>query len=101
MIARAAVLAICMASPVLALEVETGEFAYASELAAEGYTPFATSGALNSVFGMEKDGTLYLCFSMDSGSSQAERQRTLLAELESPLEDRAILKIPLVCIPTQ
>ena len=62
-----------------ALEANRGEFAYVSELAAEGFEPFGTSGVGKTVFGMKKGSEIFLCFLADTLASAAERQTVLQA----------------------
>lgn len=64
----------------LAAEMQFGKsyWAYSSDLAAEGFTPLSASAA-NAVYGMQKDGEIYLCFVLDTGAAQNVRQSALLA----------------------
>ncbi|WP_299558000.1 hypothetical protein [uncultured Sulfitobacter sp.] len=84
-----------------ALEVGEGAFRFSSDLSAEGFTPFATSGSGSAIYGMRRDTQQYLCFIADQGDDQAERQRVLLAELAGENPDRTVPNIPVVCILTQ
>ncbi|MDJ1008997.1 MAG: hypothetical protein QNJ13_14360 [Paracoccaceae bacterium] len=84
-----------------AAEIGTGAFFYVTELVDEGFTPFATSGAGNAVFGMTDGTDLYLCFIADTGTAQAERQRVLMAEIEGQASGRQVPNIPVICVETQ
>ncbi|WP_298857324.1 hypothetical protein [uncultured Sulfitobacter sp.] len=93
----------CGASAVAASEFEVGEseFRFSSDLALEGFTPFATSASGSAIYGMRRDTDQYLCFIADQGDDQAERQRVLLAELAGEKPQRTVPNIPVVCILTQ
>jgi hypothetical protein len=86
---------------VSALEVGESDFRFASDLSSEGFTPFATSGAGNTIFGMQRGTDQHLCFIADQSDDQAQRQRVLLAELAGEEPDRTVPNIPVVCILTQ
>lgn len=90
-------------APGLAAAIEVGEsrYAFVSELAAEGFAPFATSPAGNASFGMMKDTEMYLCFIADNIETQNQRQTVLLKELAGESPDRSVPNIPLVCVLTQ
>lgn len=85
----------------VAFEVERSDFVFSSDLANDGFTPFATSGSGSAIYGMRRDTDLYLCFLADQGDDQAERQRVLLAELAGEAPQRTVPNIPVVCILTQ
>ena len=96
-------LGLCSASALDASEFEVGEsdFRFSSDLALEGFTPFATSASGNVIYGMRRETDQYLCFIADQGDDQAERQRVLLAELAGEKPQRTVPNIPVVCILTQ
>jgi hypothetical protein len=58
-----------------AIEVGQSDFTFVSDLAAQGFTPFATSASGNASFGMTDGTDLYLCFIADNLEAQAERQQ--------------------------
>lgn len=86
---------------VAALEASASDFRYSSDLLNEGFMPFATSGSGNAIYGMHKGTEMYLCFIMDRGQDQAERQRVLLAELAGEAPDPSVPNIPVACVLTQ
>lgn len=88
-------------APAFASEVGKSDFRFSSDLANEGFTPFATSGTAFSIYGMRRDADQYLCFIADQSDDQSERQRVLLAELAGEKPARAVPNIPVVCILTQ
>ena len=90
-----------LAPPASALEVGRGDFAFVSDLAASGYEPFAASGAGKSLFGMKKGHDMYLCFSADSGTLQAERKDALLAYIDGRSTERDMPNIPVICVLVQ
>ena len=63
-------------TPVAAMEAGRGDFAFVSELAADGFEPFAASGVAKSLFGMKKGDDMFLCFLADSKTLQVQRQET-------------------------
>lgn len=89
------------AAAVLAFEPGRSDFVFSSDLANDGFTPFATSGTGSAIYGMRRETDLYLCFIADQGDDQAERQRVLLAELAGETPQRTVPNIPVVCILTQ
>ena len=97
-IVAAGALGASVAVPAAALETARGDFAFVSELAATGYEPFAASSAGNSLFGMKKGRDMFLCFSADSGTFQAERKDVLLAYIEGRSSERDVPAIPVVCV---
>ena len=90
-----------VAVPAAALEADRGDFAFVSDLAATGFEPFAASGVGKSLFGMKKGGDMYLCFSADSGTLQAERKDVLLAYIDGRSTERDVPNIPVVCMRVQ
>lgn len=84
-----------------ALDVGSSEFVYVSDLSAQGYTPFATSGVGQTVFGMTNGTDLYLCFAADKPGNQNERLTAMRAEIAGENPDRTVPNIPIVCIMTQ
>ncbi len=86
-----------------AASAETGraEYVFSSDLAGQGYEPFAASGSANASFGMKRDAEMYLCFIADDLVSSAERQKVLVAEINGKSPDRVVPNIPVVCVLTQ
>ncbi len=101
MMRLAALLAILMPCGVSALDVASSDFRYSSDLVADGFAPFAASGAGAALYGLTKADMLYLCFLADSGDAQATRQMTLLAEIRGEAPDTAVPNIPVICVLTQ
>ena len=89
------------ALPVSAMEPRRGDFAFVSELAAEGFEPFPASGAASALFGMKKGSGMYLCFIADTKPLQKERQDTLLAYLNGSSDSRDLPNIQVACVPVQ
>lgn len=99
---RASVLAALALCPGIALaDTGSADYAFVSELAADGFEPFATSQSGNVSFGMRKDTTMYLCFIIDTTENQNRRQTVLLEERAGNAPARAVPNIPLVCVLTQ
>jgi hypothetical protein len=93
--------ALCLALPAHAIEIGQSDFTFVSDLAAQGFTPFATSASGNASFGMTDGTDLYLCFIADNLEAQAERQQALIAEINGENPDRSVPNIPVVCVLTQ
>ena len=74
---------------------------FSSDLTKRGFSPFATSSAIHSIFGMTDGESLYLCFSVDQPAEQMQRRQTLIAEVEGQSPDRTVPNIPVVCVLTQ
>lgn len=103
-LARAAVVAVSyalIAPCVSALEVGRSHFQFASDLANEGFEPFATSSVGKAMFGMKKDHDMYLCFSADTEDHAAERREKILAYLRDGSTDRVLPNIAVVCVLVQ
>ena len=81
-----------------AFEVGRSHFAFVSDLAAEGYEPFASSSTSKALFGMKKGSDMYLCFSADAQTLQAERRETLLAYMQGRSTDRLMPNIAVICV---
>ena len=73
------------------------DFVYVSDLASDGFTPFAASGA-GALFGMKREAEMYLCFSLDTETDAAMRREVLSAELQGGAGDRSLPNIPVVCV---
>ena len=84
-----------------ALEVGRSHFAFASDLASEGFKPFATSSTGKAMFGMKKGHDMFLCFSADSEDRAAERRDKLVAYLQGTSTDRVVPNIAVVCVLVQ
>lgn len=97
-VAVLSVLSALIAFPVSAFEVGQSHFAFVSDLAAEGYEPFASSSTGKALFGMKKGDTMYLCFSVDAQTLQAERRETLLAHMQGSSTDRVVPNIVVACV---
>lgn len=102
--AASIIVGVCMPGVLLfqtaaALEANRGEFAYVSELAAEGFEPFGTSGVGKTVFGMKKGGEIFLCFLADTLDFAAERQATLQAFMQGTSTERDMPTLPVICTP--
>ena len=82
-----------------ALEANRGDFAYVSELAAEEFEPFGTSGVGRTVFGMKKGGETFPCFLADTLDFAAERQTTLQAFMQGTSTERDMPAFPVICTP--
>ncbi len=93
------------ALPLLAApaQADIGEnpFRTVSDLAGDGFTPFAVSGAGNASFGMMREAEMYLCFIADRLDTQSRRQAVLLAEIGGDNPDPMVPNIPVLCILTQ
>ena len=89
------------ASPALAAETGTSDFVYVSDLAAQGFAPFATSSTGGATFGMHDGPDFHLCFIADNMTDAAVRQHTLVAELNGDNRDRTVPNIPVACVLTQ
>lgn len=100
MIRIGCILALC-AAPALASEAGKSDFVYVSDLAAQGFEPFATSSTGGATFGMQKGTDLYLCFIADNMTDSAIRQQALVAELNGENPDRTVPNIPVACVLTQ
>ena len=85
-------------TPVAAMETGRGDFAFVSELAADGFEPFAASGVAKSLFGMKKGDDMFLCFLADSKTLQVQRQDVLLAYIQGRSKERTVPDIPVVCV---
>ena len=96
--AVASVLSALIAFSASALEIGQSHFAFVSELAAEGYEPFASSSTGKALFGMKKGNTMFLCFSADAQTLQAERRETLLAHMQGRSTDRLMPNIVVACV---
>ena len=99
-------LILCLAAlgvPVAGSAVEGGrsDYVFSSDLAAQGFEPFAASGSGNASYGMKKGAEMYLCFIADTMTDAAERQEALVAELNGENPDREVPNIPVVCVLTQ
>ncbi len=88
-------------SVAMAIEVGESDFVFVSDLANQGFVPFAASASGNATFGMTNGTDLYLCFIADNLEAQAERQQALIAEINGENPDRSVPNIPVVCILTQ
>ena len=84
-----------------ALEVGRSHFAFASDLAIEGFEPFAASSTGKAMFGMKKGHDMFLCFSADSGDRAAERRDKLITYLQGSSADRVVPNIAVVCVLVQ
>ena len=100
-IVAASAFCVTLAGPAAAVEGGRADFAFVSDLAAQGYEPFAASGVDKSLFGMKKGSYMYLCYSADSGTLQAERKDVLLAYVDGRSAERDVPRIPVVCVPVQ
>jgi hypothetical protein len=91
-----------MTIPVVASSFEKGTsaFRWSSDLAAEEFAPIAMSGVPNSIYGMARDGAIYLCVVADSSENQAKRKLVLLAELAGENPEPMLPNIPVTCILT-
>ncbi len=101
---KTALIAACIAtSPVTAHAHKVGEsnFAWVSDLAQEGFEPFAVSGTGKASFGMMKGTDMYLCFIADRKEHQAIRQKKLLANMKKDNSSRAVPNIPVACVLAQ
>jgi len=90
-------------TPVAASAIDVGDadFVFVSDLAAQGFSPFATSNSGNATFRMTDGIDLYLCFIADNSQAQAERQQALIAEIMGEGIGRTVPNIPVVCVLTQ
>lgn len=109
---RTTALALLIAAPAAAQEggapatptgfdVDTSEFAFSSELAAQGAEIVPASGAGGSVYGMRLEDDVYLCFLADVPDAQAERQWVIVRSMGGEGAARTLPNIPVVCILTQ
>ena len=99
--AAVAVSCALIAPCVTALEVGRSPFAFVSDLAHEGFEPFATSSTGKAMFGMRKGRDMFLCFSADFEDQAAERRDKLLAYLQGDSTDRVVPNIAVVCVVVQ
>ena len=97
----AAVLCTLVVPCASALEVGRSHFAFASDLANEGFEPFATSSTGKAMFGMKKGHDMFLCFSADSEDRAAERRGKLITYLQGSSADRVVPNIAVVCVLVQ
>ena len=95
------VLCALVAPCVSALEVGRSHFTFASDLANEGFEPFASSSTGKAMFGMKKGHEMFLCFSADFEEQAAERREKLLAYLQGNSTDRVVPNIAVVCVLVQ
>ena len=99
-LAAAACLAAATAiTPAMATTFTVGEndFAWASDLAGNGFQPFAVSAATNASFGMVKDAEMYVCFSLDSPELTALRSERLLAHVNKGETSKLVPNVPFAC----
>ena len=82
-------------------DLETSEFQFSSELAAQGAEIVPASGAGGSVYGMRLEDEVWLCFLADVPDDQAVRQRVIVGAMGEEAAERALPNIPVVCILTQ
>ena len=85
-------------APAAATEAGRADFAFVSELSADGFEPFAASGVAKSLLGMKKGDDMFLCFLADSKTMQAERQEVLLGYLQGGSTEREVPDIQVVCV---
>ena len=90
-----------IAAPASASEVGRSHFQFASDLALDGFEPFASSSTGKAIFGMKKGSTLYLCFMADTPEFALERREKLLVELAGTPTDREVPNIAVVCVLVQ
>lgn len=82
-------------------QVETSNFAYASELAINGFQPFPVSSVANASFGMMNEADMYICFIADTPEKQKKRQKVIIAALKDDAKSRELPNIDFVCILVQ
>ena len=82
-------------------DLETSEFQFSSELAAQGAEIVPASGAGGSVYGMRLEDEVWLCFLADVPDDQAVRQRVIVGAMGVEAAERSLPNIPVVCILTQ
>lgn len=96
--AASSVLSALIAFSASAFEVGQSHFVFVSDLAAEGYEPFASTSTSKALFGMKKGNAMYLCFSADAQTLQAQRRETLLAHVQGRSTDRLVPNILVACV---
>ena len=86
-----------LALPASAMKTGRGDFAFVSELEANGFEPIPSSAVTKALFGPKKGTGMYPCFLADSRTRQAERQKTLLAFIQGESTERDMPDIPVAC----
>jgi hypothetical protein len=79
----------------------SSEFAFSSDLLAQGGEIVAASGAGGSVWGVRLEEDAYLCFLADVPDAQERRQEVIIGAMGDEAAPRELPSIPVVCILTQ
>ena len=79
----------------------SSEFAFISDLIAEGGEIVPASGAGGSVWGVRREDDVYLCFLADVPDAQERRQGVIVGAMGDEAAPRELPNIPVVCILTQ
>ena len=89
--------------PTLASALPVGErdFMSASQLAQNGFEPFAVSSTARASFGMKKEADMYLCWLADTEENAAIRRRVIGSALDDNSLSRRVPNIAVACILTQ
>jgi hypothetical protein len=89
--------------PTLASALPVGErdFMSASQLAQNGFEPFAVSSTARASFGMKKEADMYLCWLADTEENAAIRRRVIGSALYDNSLSRRVPNIAVACILTQ
>jgi len=81
--------------------VGESDFIWVSDLAHDGFKPFAVSSTSKASFGMMKGTDMYLCFLADHQEHQEVRRDVLIAGMKDDNSDRALPNIPVACVLAQ
>ncbi len=84
-----------------ALEVGESDFIWVSDLAHDGFEPFAVSSSSKVSFGMMKGTDMYLCSIADNKEHQEIRRNVVIANMDEDKSPRAVPNIPVVCVLAQ
>ncbi len=97
-------LAACLALAPMAAHTHTvdeSDFVWVSDLARDGFEPFAVSSSGKASFGMMKGTDMYLCFLADHKEDQEVRRNVLIANMKDDKADNTMPNIPVACVLAQ
>ena len=81
-----------------AFEIGYSEYRWFSELAAENYQLFPSSGQTGELFGMSNSKLFYLCYPVDHDIAAEMRHDQMRAEVNGAEPDRKVQNLPLACV---
>ena len=81
-----------------AQDITESEFRFVSDLASDGFEPFAASSTGKASFGMKRGNQIYLCFLADTPILSRNRSQVLTQALRDEEATRILPNIPVVCI---